>query len=88
MMHWYGNGATSGWGWALMAFGMIVFWGVLITVCIGGYRRSARDVQSQGSMTGAGPDPEQALAESFARGEISEREYATRLAALHEAARS
>lgn len=30
MMYWYGND-PSGWGYALMIIGMVVFWGVLIT---------------------------------------------------------
>ena len=29
MMYWYGNG-TGGWGYALMAIGMVLFWGAVI----------------------------------------------------------
>jgi putative membrane protein len=81
MMWWYPGGGMSGWGWALMAISMVLFWGVLILGGIALYRGLNRP-SSDGSSTGPRPTPQNVLAERFARGEIDEEEYRRRLDAL------
>jgi putative membrane protein len=78
MMYW-GHG-MSGWGYLAMALSTVAFWGVLITGIVllarylgGGYRASRPPTTV---------DPQQILAERFARGEIDEQEYHSRLATL------
>ena len=90
MMYWYGNGGMSGWGYALMTIGMVVFWGVLISAGVALFRYLSRSGQQLPGTPGAQqpPSPEAILAERFARGEIDENEYHTRLATLHGAVRS
>jgi putative membrane protein len=79
----------SGWGWALMTIGMIVFWGVLITAGVALYRHLARTGQQPpAAPTTSAPNPEAILAERFARGEIDEDEYHTRLSTLRGAVRT
>jgi putative membrane protein len=73
-MYSYGNGTMSGWGWALTTIGMILFWGVLIAAGIALYRHFSRSAQPQ--------TPQQILAERYARGEIDEDEYTSRLSIL------
>jgi len=75
MMFWYGNG-MSGWGYGLMTAGMIVFWGLVIAGAVILVRYVA------GGMRGTDDRPEQILAERFARGEIDEQDYRSRLATL------
>ncbi|WP_440972379.1 SHOCT domain-containing protein [Nocardia seriolae] len=79
-MFWYGNG-MSGWGYALMTVGMVVFWALVI----GGFVALIRSTTT-GSDTGvkplSGPTPQQILAERYARGEIDHEEYAQRLKIL------
>ena len=72
MMYW---GYGSGWGYMLMAVSMLLFWGLVI----GGIVVAVRAV---GRGSPAGPDPQQILAERFARGEIDDTEYRARRAAL------
>jgi putative membrane protein len=75
MMYW-GNG----WGYLMMGLGMIVFWGLLIAgivVLVRSFGGASRP-----STPSPGPNPQQLLAERFARGEIDEREYRDRLAML------
>ena len=77
MMFWTDHGMT-GWGWATMTVGTVVFWGLLIAlavVLIRGTTGPARTGEPR-------PTPEQLLAERFARGEIDEDEYRRRLATL------
>lgn len=79
MMFWYGNG-MNGWGWFAMAAGMVLFWGLLITVVVLIFRTLDR---SAGRPARPGPAaPEQILGERLARGEIDEEEYRRRLSAL------
>jgi putative membrane protein len=86
MMSWYGNGAMSGWGWTV---GMIVFWGALITLGVAWrYRRHGPVELAQAPAGGARPPSEQILAERYARGEMDESEYSTRLATLRQAEHS
>lgn len=81
MMWWYGPG-VSGWGMALMTIGNVLFWAVLI---IGGITLT-RYLTGRGRPTWPDSDrrstPEQVLAERFARGEIDEHEYRSRLETL------
>ncbi|MGE5288594.1 MAG: SHOCT domain-containing protein [Micromonosporaceae bacterium] len=84
MMYWYGSG-MSGWGYALMTIGMVLFWGAVIAGIVALVRYVGRSSQHSGQQTAAplSPQaPERLLAERFARGEIDEEEYRRRLAAL------
>jgi putative membrane protein len=76
-MFWYDHDLTA-WGWVGMALGMIAFWALLIAVGLWLVRSSGRDDRAAGQR----PDPQQLLAERFARGEIEEVEYHDRLATL------
>lgn len=84
MMFWYGDG-VGGWGYALMAVGMIAFWVILIV----GIVYLVRAVAGPPSATGVGdtdrsPDAESVLAQRYARGQIDEQEYRQRLQTLRE----
>ncbi|MGW4163264.1 SHOCT domain-containing protein [Streptomyces sp. NPDC004788] len=79
MMFWYGNG-MNGWGWFAMAAGMVLFWGLLITVVVMIFRSLDRAADRPARRVPA--VPEQILAERLARGEIDEEEYRRRLSAL------
>ena len=85
-MHWLGSD-VSGWGYALMGVGMLLFWGLVIGGVVLLVRRAGRsdpaDVRSPVSHT-----PEEVLAGRFARGEIDEREYTGRQSVLHERGQS
>jgi putative membrane protein len=83
MMHGYGDGALSGWDWVLMTTGMIVFWGALISLGVVWCRR-ARGARTRPPAGGAQPSPEEILAERYARGEMDESEYSTRLTMLRQ----
>jgi putative membrane protein len=81
MMSWYGDG-MGGWGYALMTVSSVLFWalGILAVVTLVWYL-----ARSSGSRdAGIAPErtPEQLLAQRFARGEIDEQEYHSRLATL------
>ena len=78
MMFWTDH-YSSGWGWVAMTIGMVVFWGLLITLVVVLVRGMNRP-GDQG--LGQRPSPERLLAERFARGEIDEDEYRRRLATL------
>jgi putative membrane protein len=80
MMWWWPGGAGSGWAWAVMTIGMLLFWGVLIAGGIALVRALNR--LTSGSEQVPRPTPQQVLADRFARGEIDEDEYRRRLAAL------
>ena len=75
----------SGWGWAFMAFGSVLFWAVLI-IGIVALVRSLNDNNAFGS--GGRYSAEDLLAQRFARGEIDEAEYRQRLRILAEPADS
>ena len=79
MMFWYDHDLT-GWGWAGMTIGMVVFWGLVITGIVLLVRAVSRN--DRPAPTPPTPDAEQLLAERFARGEIEEPEYRDRLATL------
>lgn len=92
MMFWYDHG-MNGWGWAAMAIGMVLFWGLVIGAGVLLFRAFSRDnntpgpgVPPDGRPNGQAkgrPTPEQLLAERYARGEIDDEEYHRRLATLH-----
>jgi putative membrane protein len=85
MMYGYGNG-IGGWGYALMAIGMILFWGAVIYGIAALARHARRDgPQRHEPSAPPAPEPERLLAERFARGEIDEAEYHQRLTSLRAA---
>ncbi len=85
MMYGYGNG-IGGWGYALMAVSMILFWGAVIYGIVTLVRYTRRDgPQRREPAEPPAPEPERLLAERFARGEISEDEYHQRLTTLRAA---
>jgi len=70
-----------GWGFPIALIGMAVFWAavaLIIVALVRGLGRSRHQPGWPGTVHGA----EQLLAERFARGEIDEEEYRSRLAAL------
>ena len=72
--------AMSGWGWLLMALGMLGFWALVAVVAVALLRRAGQHDQRQR------PGPEEILAERLARGELDAEEYRQRLGTLREAA--
>lgn len=84
MMYWSGSGwADSGAGYVLMVLGMLMFWGAIIAAFVFVLRQPSRQDRSAGGMVPAHRTAQQVLAERFARGEIDETEFASRLATLH-----
>lgn len=86
-MLWYDHD-MSGWGYAGMVIGMILFWTLIVVGIIALIRFS-----SGAFRTGPSPSPdtvhyspEQILASRFASGEIDETEYRQRLDVLRRAA--
>ena len=85
MMYGYGSG-IGGWGYALMAIGMVLFWGALIYGIVALARYARRDGPRGYEPAGpSAPEPERLLAERFARGEIDEDDYRQRLTSLRAA---
>ena len=80
-MMWFGD-HMSGWGYALMGIGTLLFWGLIITGIVVLVRYLARSEQHAGGRLAGRPTAEQVLAERFARGEIDEEEYRRRLDTL------
>jgi putative membrane protein len=76
MMHWYG-GHMSGWGYTLMGFSTVFFWGLLIAGVVALVRHFGRTPADEPRGR-----PELLLAQRFARGEIDEDEYRRRLEIL------
>ena len=83
MMYWYGHG-IGGWGYALTAISMVLFWGAVIYGIVALIRYTRRD-SPHGREPARPPAPERLLAERFARGEIDEDEYQQRLTSLRAA---
>ncbi len=79
-MFWSGND-IGGWGYALMAIGMVLFWGAVITGIVLLVRSG-----SQNPFRRVGTPPpdtaEDVLSGRFARGEIDESEYRSRIGVL------
>lgn len=69
----------SGWAWAFMGLGSVLFWAALI-IGIVVLVRHFRGSNALGS--GSRSSAEELLAQRFARGEIDEAEYRQRLAVL------
>ncbi|MCV7346075.1 SHOCT domain-containing protein [Mycolicibacterium rhodesiae] len=82
MMFWSDH--MSGWGYAGMVIGMVLFW-ALIIIGIVALIRSSTGATQAGSIPQFPPyteSPEQVLAARYARGEIDDTEYRQRLAVL------
>lgn len=80
-MFWYGNG-MSGWGYALMTVGMVLFWGLVIVGAVALVRYAGRADREISTSPAREWPPEQVLANRFARGEIDDEEYRQRLDTL------
>jgi putative membrane protein len=83
MMMWYGNN-MSGWGYAGMGIGMVLFWALIIVGIVALVRSSSGKQQGGRAQTDFGPTPEALLAARFARGEISDAQYRDNLGVLRE----
>jgi len=82
-MYWFDHG-MSGWGYAGMTIGMVVFWILIIAGIVALIRFSTTTPQGPSPHYGPvyGEPPEHLLAARFARGEIDETEYNQRLSVL------
>ena len=79
MMGWYHDGL--GWGnWLVMLLSMVAFWGLVMWAVVVLFR----DTQPRDAAQ-AHPEPQDILAQRFARGEIDETEYRARTDALRAA---
>jgi putative membrane protein len=83
MMFWYGDN-MSGWGYAGMGIGMVLFWALIIVGIVALVRFGSGSQQGWRPPTDEAPSPEQLLAARFARGEIDETQYRERLAVLRD----
>jgi putative membrane protein len=86
MMFWSDHD-MSGWGYAGMVIGMVLFWALIIVGIIALIRFSTgatqtRSVPQLPQLPHYTESPEQLLAARFARGEIDEAEFQQRLAVL------
>lgn len=81
-MMWNGT-QMGGWGYAAMGVGNLVFWAAVI---IGGIVlfRYLRRTGGPGGPAAPRSTPEQVLAERYARGEINDGEYRSRLSTLRD----
>ena len=77
---WSTNNDWSWWAWLLMSVGMIAFWALIAWTVVAIVRQTRRPGDGP-------PDAEAILGERFARGEIDEGEYRTRLTALRDVGR-
>lgn len=80
-MYWDGN--MGAWGFVLMLVSFILFWGAIIAALVLFARSTSPG--HRGSTGPGGSAAEDLLAERFARGDIDETEYTSRLAALRRA---
>lgn len=76
------NWGHSGWGFALMALGMLIFLGLIFLTIVLALRQRDQRGRSGAGMVPAHRSAQQILAERFARGEIDETEFSTRSRAL------
>lgn len=89
MMFWSDHD-MSGWGYAGMVIGMVLFWVLIIVGIIALIRYTTGATQTRVTATPHYRDyetPEQVLACRFARGEIDDTEYRNRLEVLHSTSR-
>ena len=79
-MGWYGWSHMTGWGWVAMTVSSLL----LLALVVGSIVLLARIGRQPPQQSTPPPSrsPEELLAERLARGEISEGEYRSRLAAL------
>lgn len=78
----WGGGNMSAWGWVAMTVGMIGFWVLLIALLVAAVRLiGPRDQADRGV---SHLDGRQILDQRFARGEIDEDEYRSKVKALSE----
>ncbi|MCB9410186.1 hypothetical protein [Mycolicibacterium sp.] len=85
MMFWSDHD-MSGWGYAGMVIGMVLFWVLIIVGIVVLIRYTTGATQTRVTATPRYRDyetPEQVLACRFARGEIDDTEYRNRLEVLH-----
>lgn len=85
-MMWWGNGGWGVGGWIAMSLMMLLFLGGLIALVVWAVRGWGSD-RATGT-TPPRPSADETLAERFARGEISEDEFARRREALHPGTKS
>ncbi|WP_405009783.1 SHOCT domain-containing protein [Kitasatospora sp. NBC_01539] len=82
-MRYWNDHDMNGWGFGLMAFGMLLVLALLVFVAVTLTRNLGRAPQQPPPERQAvPPPPEQLLAERFARGEIDADEYRHRLDTL------
>jgi putative membrane protein len=83
MMFWYDHD-MSGWGYAGMAIGMVLFWILIIVgiIALIRFTTNASPPRPHAAPPPYSESPEQLLAARFARGEIDDAEYQQRLAVL------
>lgn len=81
MMFWSDHD-MSGWAYAGMVIGMVLFWVLVIAGIIALIRYSSVPIRAAAAPQQYGETAEQVLATRFARGEIDETEYQQRLAVL------
>ncbi|QGN33936.1 SHOCT domain-containing protein [Microlunatus sp. Gsoil 973] len=80
MMHWW-YGGMSAWGYAMMGLGMALF--LVVVVLLVALLRALRGSRWRAADRLSGrQNPEDILAERFARGEISEQQYQEALRTL------
>lgn len=89
MMFWSDHDMT-GWGYAGMVIGMVLFWALIVVGVIALIRYTAGTAGATAPRAipqfhPPGESPEQVLATRFARGDIDEPEYRQRLAVLRSA---
>ena len=85
MMGGYGDSgwANTGAFYLVMMLGMLLFWGLVVAAVVWVVRQPSLRDRAAGGMVSAHRSAQQVLAERFARGEIDETEFTSRLAALH-----
>ena len=80
-MMWWDHGGWGAGEWLAMSLMMLVFWGALITLVVWLVRSDRTDQHRD--MAGRPANPDEVLAERFARGEIDEDEFTRRRELLH-----
>lgn len=81
MMFWDGSG-LGGWGVVLMTVSMVLFWALVIAAVVALIRLAGRDDRGTVDHRAWVPDPEEVLAQRYARGEIDQQDYHERLDVL------